>query len=56
MTVLTRDEFVLLPSKVAAHCQAQVLTLVAPGLRWGEATALTVGDVDLASQPATIRS
>jgi len=24
-----------------------VLTLVATGLRWGEATALTAGDVDL---------
>ncbi|MDM7856653.1 tyrosine-type recombinase/integrase [Cellulomonas alba] len=55
MTVLTRDEFALLLSKIPAHYQPLVLLLVATGLRWGEATALTVGDVDLVSQPATVR-
>lgn len=55
MTVLTRDEFGLLLSKVSAHYQPLVLTLVATGLRWGEATALTAGDVDLSARPATIR-
>jgi integrase len=55
MTVLTRDEFGLLLSKVSAHYQPLVLTLVATGLRWGEATALTAGDVDLAARPATLR-
>jgi len=55
MTVLTRDEFALLLSKVAGFYQPLVLTLVATGLRWGEATALTAGDVDLAARPATLR-
>ncbi|KGM17530.1 tyrosine-type recombinase/integrase [Actinotalea fermentans] len=55
MTVLTRDEFGLLLSKVSAHYQPLVLTLVATGLRWGEATALTAGDVDLSARPATVR-
>ncbi len=55
MTVLTRDEFVLLLDKVPAFYQPLVLTLVATGLRWGEATALTAGDVDLTARPATIR-
>ena len=55
MTVLTRDEFGLLLSKVSPHYQPLVLTLVATGLRWGEATALTAGDVDLSARPATIR-
>ena len=54
MTVLTRDEFGLLLSKVSAHYQPLVLTLVATGLRWGEATALTAGDPDLAARPATV--
>jgi len=35
MTVLTRDEFGLLLSKVSPHYQPLVLTLVATGLRWG---------------------
>ncbi|WP_298460263.1 site-specific integrase [uncultured Cellulomonas sp.] len=55
MTVLTRDEFMLLLSKVSPYYQPLVLTLVTTGLRWGEATALTAGDVDLVSRPATIR-
>ena len=55
MTVLTRDEFGLLLSKVSPHYQPLVLTLLATGLRWGEATALTAGDVDLSARPAAIR-
>ncbi len=55
MTVLTRDEFMLLLSKIPPHYQPLVLTLVTTGLRWGEATALAAGDVDLVSRPATIR-
>ena len=55
MTVLTRDEFALLLSKVSPQYQPLVLTLVATGLRWGEATALTPADLSLATQPATIR-
>ncbi len=34
MTVLTRDEFMLLLSQVPTHYQPLVLTLVATGLRW----------------------
>lgn len=55
MTVLTRDEFGLLLAKIPAFYQPRVLTLVATGLRWGEATALTAGDVDLTARPATVR-
>ncbi|NTW41060.1 MAG: site-specific integrase [Cellulomonadaceae bacterium] len=55
MTVLTRDEFALLLEKVPAFYQPLVITLVATGLRWGESTALTSGDVDLSARPATIR-
>lgn len=55
MTVLTRDEFALLISKVAPFYQPLVLTLVATGLRFGEATALTPSDVDVLARPATIR-
>ena len=55
MTVLTRDEFALLLSKVAEYYRPLVLLLVATGLRWGEATALTVADFDLTSTPATVR-
>jgi integrase len=55
MTVLTRDEFALLLSKVAPFYQPLVLTLVATGLRFGEATALTPADVDVSVRPATIR-
>ncbi len=55
MTVLTRDEFALVLSKVAPFYQPLVLTLVATGLRFGEATALTPADVDASVRPATIR-
>ncbi|MBU5422907.1 site-specific integrase [Cellulomonas hominis] len=55
MTVLSGDEFGLLLSKVSPHYQPLVLTLVATGLRWGEATALTAGDVDLSARPVTVR-
>lgn len=55
MTVLTREEFALLLSKIPAFYQSLVLLLVATGLRWGEATALTVADLDLTSTPATVR-
>ncbi|WP_242511691.1 tyrosine-type recombinase/integrase [Pengzhenrongella frigida] len=55
MTVLTRGEFSLLLSCVAEFYRPLVVTLVATGLRWGEATALTAGDVDLGARPATLR-
>ena len=53
MTVLTRDEFALLLSNVAAVTTSRwSCSLVATGLRWGEATALTAGDLDLFVEPA----
>jgi integrase len=55
MTVLTQDEFALLLSKIPEFYQPLVLLLVATGLRWGEATALTVADLDLTSRPASVR-
>lgn len=55
MTVLTRNEFALLLSKVSPFYQPLVVTLVATGLRWGEATALTVSDLDLIATPPTLR-
>ncbi|WP_159808625.1 tyrosine-type recombinase/integrase [Cellulomonas citrea] len=55
MTVLTRDEFAPLLAKIPAFYQPLVLMLVATGLRWGEATALTAGDLDLTARPATVR-
>jgi len=55
MTVLTRGEFALLLSHVQPLYQPLVLLLVATGLRWGEATALTPGDLDLFAEPPTLR-
>lgn len=52
MTFLTQNEFATLLGKIPAYWQPFVTTLVGTGLRWGEATALTAGDVDLdADQP-----
>lgn len=46
MTVVSRDECALLLSKVSPHHQPLVLAFVATGPRWGEAMALTAGDMD----------
>ncbi len=53
--MLTRDEFAQLLSKVAPFCQPLVLRLVATGLRFGEAAALTASEVEVSTNPATIR-
>lgn len=55
MTVLTRGEFYLLLSHVDPRYQPLVLLLVATGLRWGEATALTAGDFEFFDSPPTLR-
>jgi len=55
MTVQTRGKSSLLLSHVSDFYQPLVITLVATGLRWGEATALTARVVDLVSRPATLR-
>jgi integrase len=47
MVFLTRGEFDTLLSYAHAHYRPLVLTLAYTGLRWSEATALRVSDVDL---------
>lgn len=44
---LTHDEFDRLFAAIPAHYQPLVLTLVGTGMRWAEAQALRVGEVDL---------
>ena len=55
MVFLTRAEFGALFDAVPEHFKPFVLTLVATGTRFGEATALTVGDVDLDTHSIRIR-
>lgn len=53
MVCLDYDEFARLYEQIPEQHQPLVLTLVGTGARWGEVTALRVGDVDL--KAATIR-
>lgn len=53
MVCLDYDEFSRLYAQIPEHRRTLVLTLVGTGARWGEVTALRVGDVDL--KTATIR-
>lgn len=55
MVFLNRDEFEELYALIPAHYQPFVLTLVGTGMRFGEATALTVGDVNLETRSIRIR-
>lgn len=55
MVMLTRAEFMKLLSAVDDHWRPLLVTLVGTGIRWGEATALMAGDVDLANGTARIR-
>jgi integrase len=48
MRFLTQAEFDDLLHAIPTHWQPLILCLVGTGVRWGEASALTVGDVDLA--------
>jgi integrase len=48
MVFLTDEEFGLLHSCVGEHRQPLVEFLVASGARFGEAAALTPGDIDMA--------
>jgi integrase len=52
---LTHEEYELIYRNVRPHYQPFVQFLVATGLRFGEATALTVGDVNLLTLPASVR-
>lgn len=47
MVTLTENEFVLLHAQIPTHYQTLVALLFSTGLRWGEATALTPGDLGL---------
>src|SRR5665647_2133476 len=47
MVILTVNEFVTLHAALPAHWRPLVALLYGTGLRWGEATALTPGDLDL---------
>jgi integrase len=55
MVVLTPNEFTTLLAAFPEHWQPLIATLAGTGMRWGEATALHVGAVDLDSSPPTIR-
>jgi integrase len=55
MVFLTHEEFAVLLSSVTEPWQTLVEFLVASGARWGEATALRPGDINLAEGTADIR-
>ena len=55
MVFLTHEEFALLHSCVSEHWQPLVEFLVASGARFGEATALKPGDINLAEGTVDIR-
>lgn len=52
---LTRSEFAALLEHLPERWHPLALFLVGTGMRWGEATALTWGDLSLESSPATAR-
>lgn len=51
MVFLTRPEFDVLHARIPEHYRTLALFLVLTGLRWSEATALTVSDVQLFGRP-----
>ncbi len=55
MVFLTHDEFAILLDAVTEPWQLLVEFLVASGCRWGEATALRPGDINLAEGTVEIR-
>ena len=55
MVFRSEAEFALLLDEIAEHYQPLVLTLYTTGLRWGEATALTPGDLELEARTALLR-
>ena len=55
MVFLTHEEFALLHSCISEHWQPLVEFLVASGARFGEATALKPGDINLAEGTVDIR-
>lgn len=55
MTLITPDEFEAIYAELPDWAQPLARFLVGTGMRWGEATALTWADIDLAASPATAR-
>lgn len=55
VTFLTRDEFELVSALMPAYYRPLATWLVHSGMRWGEATALTWGDLNRKSVPPTAR-
>ena len=55
MTILTQGEFAVLVSAIDERYQPLILVLAGTGLRWGEVSALQVGDLDLDATTATLR-
>lgn len=55
MCVLTHAEFRLLLNEMAPRYKTFVKFLVGTGLRWSEATALQIADVDFGSSTPTVR-
>lgn len=51
---LSRDEFDLIHSTITPHWRPLTLWLVATGMRFSEATALTVGDIDAREKTARV--
>jgi len=54
MVFLTHDEYTRFLGCVTPHWQPLVEFLFSTGLRWGEATALQIGEVDLERATATV--
>jgi len=54
-TFLSAGEFAVLLSEIPAAYQALIIFLVGTGARWGEATALPVGNVDLDAAIPVVR-
>jgi integrase len=55
MRLLTHAEAQLLIDAIPAQYRLLIRVLLATGVRWGEATALTVSDLDLAAGTGSIR-
>jgi integrase len=55
MVMLTRAEVTALLAAIPEQYRPLIVMLVATGIRWGEATALMAGDVDLIARSARIR-
>ncbi len=55
MVFITENEFVLLDAQIPEHYRPLIETLYGTGLRWGEVTALTPGDLDLDAPVPVLR-